>query len=131
MPLKAGSAHQSLLKVSHKKFLRNMSNILASFPMGSGRGVKITNYFYIDKELVELCLIFQDDFKARTWTINDSRLSIMCTRLFISPSWISELDCATTKTDTAERRISIGRESLQVFFCTRGLGVLPGSNATG
>ena len=38
------------------------------------------------------------------------------TRLFISPSGISELDCATTKTDTAERSISIGRESLQVFF---------------
>ena len=34
---------------------------------------------------------------------------------FISPSGISELDCATTKTDTAERSISIGRESLQVF----------------
>jgi hypothetical protein len=28
----------------------------------------------------------------------------------------SELGCATTKTDTAERTISIGRESLQVFF---------------
>ena len=40
------------------------------------------------------------------------------TGLFISPSGISELDCATTKTDTAERSISIGRESLQVFFCT-------------
>ena len=38
----------------------------------------------------------------------------VCTGLFISPSGISELDCATTKTDTAER--SIGRESLQVFF---------------
>ena len=36
--------------------------------------------------------------------------------LFISPYGISELDCATTKTDTAERSISIGRESLQVFF---------------
>ena len=36
------------------------------------------------------------------------------TGLFISPSGISELDCATTKTDTAERNISIGRESLQV-----------------
>ena len=36
--------------------------------------------------------------------------------LFISPSGISELDCATTKTYTAERSISIGRESLQVFF---------------
>ena len=38
------------------------------------------------------------------------------TELFISPSGISELDCATTKTDTAGRSISIGRESLQVFF---------------
>ena len=38
------------------------------------------------------------------------------TGLFISPSGISELDCATTKTDTAERSISIGRESLQIFF---------------
>ena len=38
------------------------------------------------------------------------------TGLFVSPSWISELDCATTKTDTAESSISIGRESLQVFF---------------
>jgi len=38
------------------------------------------------------------------------------TGLFISPYGISELDCATTKTDTAERSISIGRESLEVFF---------------
>ena len=38
------------------------------------------------------------------------------TGLFISPSGISELDCATTRTDTAERSISIGRESLQFFF---------------
>jgi hypothetical protein len=53
------------------------------------------------------------------------------TGLFISPSGISELDCATTKTDTAPRSISIGRESLQVFFCTRGLGVLSGSTARG
>ena len=36
------------------------------------------------------------------------------TGLFISPSRISELDCATIKTDTAERSVSIGRESLQV-----------------
>ena len=53
------------------------------------------------------------------------------TGLFISPSGISELDCATIKTDTVERNISIGRESLQVFFCTRVLGVLPGSTARG
>ena len=38
------------------------------------------------------------------------------TGLFISPSGISELDCATTKIDRAERSISIGREYLQVFF---------------
>ena len=53
------------------------------------------------------------------------------TGLFVSSSGISELDCATTKTDTAERSISIGRESLQVLFYTRGLGVLPGSTARG
>ena len=40
----------------------------------------------------------------------------ICTGLFISPSGISELVCATTKTDTAERSVPIGRESLQVFF---------------
>ena len=38
------------------------------------------------------------------------------TGLFISPSGTCELDCATTKKDTAERSISIGRESLKVFF---------------
>ena len=38
------------------------------------------------------------------------------TGLFISPSGISELDYATTKTVTAERSISISRESLQVFL---------------
>ena len=36
------------------------------------------------------------------------------TGLFISPSGTSELDCATTKKDRAERSISIGRESLKV-----------------
>jgi len=54
-----------------------------------------------------------------------------CTGLFISPSGTSELDCATTKKDTAEMSISIGRESLKVFFCTTGLGVLAGSTARG
>ena len=49
----------------------------------------------------------------------------------LSPSGTSELDCATTKTDTAERSISIGTESVKVFFCTRGLGVLAGSTARG
>ena len=40
--------------------------------------------------------------------------------LFVSPSGISELDCTTNKTDTAERSISIGRELLQVFFFVLG-----------
>jgi len=53
------------------------------------------------------------------------------TVLFISPSGISELDCAITKTHTAERSIPTGSEFLQVFFYTRGLGVLPGSTARG
>jgi len=38
------------------------------------------------------------------------------TGLFISTSGTSELDCATTKKDRAERSISIGRESLKVFL---------------
>jgi hypothetical protein len=42
--------------------------------------------------------------------------SSIYTGLFISPSGISELDCATTKTDTAERSISISIKSLQVVF---------------
>ena len=66
-----------------------------------------------------------------TSVYSDPDESTQLYRLFISPSGISELDCATTKTDTAERSISIGRESLHVFFCTRGLGVLPGSTARG
>jgi hypothetical protein len=37
---------------------------------------------------------------------------------FTSTSETSELGWATTKTDTAERSISIGTESLQVFLCT-------------
>ena len=45
---------------------------------------------------------------------------VLYTGLFISPSGISELDCATTKTDTAERSISIGRESLASFFFVLG-----------
>ena len=66
-----------------------------------------------------------------THTHTHTKTFELYTELFISPSGISELDCATTKTDTAERSISIGREYLQVFFCTRGLGVLAGSTARG
>jgi hypothetical protein len=50
---------------------------------------------------------------------------------FISPSGNSELGCAATKTDTAERSISIGRESLPSFLCTKRCGVLAGFNARG
>ena len=57
--------------------------------------------------------IFVAKFSVTKQCTADGRRS---TGLFISPSGISELDCATTKTDTAERSISIGRESLQVFF---------------
>ena len=49
----------------------------------------------------------------RTLTWNSTKLKY--TGLFISPSGISKIDCATTKTDTAERSISMDRESLQVF----------------
>jgi len=61
--------------------------------------------------------------------ISDNGKQDINTGLFISPSGTSELDCATTKKDTAERSISIGRESLKV--CTRGLGILAGSTARG
>ena len=54
-------------------------------------------------------------FRKKTQIYLFSSLCIS-TGLFISPSGISELDCATTKTDTAERSISIGRDYLQVFF---------------
>jgi hypothetical protein len=55
------------------------------------------------------------------YTMHDTHIKIKCvmdiyTGWFISPSGISELDCATNRTDTAERSISIGRESLQVLF---------------
>jgi hypothetical protein len=53
------------------------------------------------------------------------------TGLFISPSGISELGCATTKTDTALRKISTGRESLQVFLCTMRHGILTGFTVRG
>ena len=59
--------------------------------------------------------------------INASARSCTCcsyTGLFISPSGIYELDCATTKRDTAERNISIGRESLQFFFVLGALAYL-------
>jgi len=64
-------------------------------------------------------------------TVHHVSKNSVSTGLFINPSGTSKLDCATTKTYTAEKIISIGRESLKVFFCTRGLGVLVGSTARG
>jgi len=49
---------------------------------------------------------------------------VIYTGLFISPSGTSELDCATTKKERAERNISIGRESLKVFFVLGALAYL-------
>jgi len=54
-------------------------------------------------------------------TYNRQRIN---TGLFISLSGTSELDCATTKKDRAERSISISRESLKVFFVLGALGYL-------
>ena len=59
--------------------------------------------------------LYYAQFRGRNRNLSVSGHS-KYTGLFISPSGISELDCATSKTDTTERSISIGRESLQVFF---------------
>ena len=67
-------------------------------------------------------LRLSDNFISREFQ-NVAHLLYRYTGLFISSSGISELDCATTKTNTAERSISIGRESLQVSV----LPAIPGS----
>ena len=59
-----------------------------------------------------------------TCLLPNGKLLLCNTGLFISPSGTSELDCATTKTDTTERSISIGRESLKVFFVLGALAYL-------
>jgi len=66
---------------------------------------KWTGNLNTNTNIADILLLFMHHFK-----------SFQCTGLFISPSGISELHCATTKTDMAERSISIGRESLQVYF---------------
>ena len=62
--------------------------------------------------------------EATLTSLGSERLCDKNTELFISPSGNSELDCATTKTYTAERSISIGRESLKVFFVLGALAYL-------
>ena len=111
--------HRGLLYKLKLHFPDNLYLLLKSYLSERYFQVKI------DYELT-ITPLQQECHKAASW----DRFSTCYTGLFISPSGISELDCATTKTGTAERSISIGRESLQVFFfCTRGLGVLPGSTA--
>ena len=73
--------------------------------------------------------------RCRVWALwrllPDWAATFTYTGLFISPSGISELDCATTKTDMAEKE-HINRERISPrFFFTRGLGVLAGSTARG
>ena len=88
---------------------------------------KITLLSHIDRKvcLHQPHLNLPEAHRASNWWMS------AYTGLFISPSGTSELDCAATKKDRAERSISIGTESLKVFFCTRGLGVLAGSTARG
>ena len=83
---------------------------------------------YVDLYTWLCCLIHYNKGKAvplQAWSVPegsrklrfpDFMTTAQYTGLFISPSGISEIDLATTKTDMAERSISIGRESLQVFF---------------
>ena len=82
--------------------------------------------------LCELSLIMDGTSQA-IYAVNfsvifeiESRFKLLnaYTGLFISPSGTSELDCATTKKDRAERSISIGRESLKVFFVVGALAYL-------
>ena len=64
-----------------------------------------------------MVFVFMDSVTNPVTTLNlILTVPFQYTELFISPSGISELDCATTKIDTAGRSISIGRESLQVLF---------------
>ena len=81
-------------------------------------------------ELMMPCYIFfliaflEEVFITNTRIIFVRYTSINYTGLFISPSGNSELDCATTKAYTAERSISIGRESLKVFLVLGALAYL-------
>ena len=71
---------------------------------------------YVDNTFVSPYFYVFNLFYSEIYVTMFLPFTLIYTGLFISPSGISELDCATTNTDTAERSISIGRESLQVFF---------------
>ena len=85
----------------------NKSNCLIASPISS----YFNQAFFLRGEGLPLSRTYSSRFEAGV-----AQSQSVYTELFISPSWISELDCGTTKTDTAERSISIRRESLQVFF---------------
>ena len=71
--------------------------------------VSVVEYSALFLAISKVC-----NLSSQAWTLGCVKWRN--TGLFISPSGTSELDCATTKTCTAERSISIGRESLKVFF---------------
>ena len=82
--------------------------------------IKLHVYFYMFRRN---STIFRESVNQTT-AVYYGLLVMHYTGLFISPSGISELDCATTKTDTAERSISIARESVQVFFVLGALAYI-------
>ena len=67
-----------------------------------------------------LVLCYQARLLSHAWLKFEENPYLHYTGLFISPSGTSELDCATTKKERAERSISIGTESLKVFFFVLG-----------
>ena len=79
--------------------------------MGGARSLFVLKFFLESKEKAH-CQRRKTLLCACLMTLTTD----IYTGLFISPSGISEFDCATTKTDTVERSISIGIESLHVFF---------------
>ena len=81
-------------------------------PLKYARDGRVDFMIDLRNKVIRMCI--QDEQDARKSFSHVQRQ--IYTGLFISPSRISELDCATTKTDTAERSKSIGRESFQVFF---------------
>jgi hypothetical protein len=83
--------------------------------------VKVISY----KSTAEIKFILSPTFYSRLVT-KSVQITLGSIGYFVSRSGISELGCATTKTDTAERSISIGTKSLQVCLCARCHGVRAG-----
>ena len=79
----------------------------------SGNKINIRKYYFVNRTI-------------KLWNHVNliTEASSANTGLFISPSGTYELNCATTKKDRAERSISIGRESLKVFFVLGALAYL-------